>query len=84
MNWKEHIVQTPDTCFGRPRIRGTRISVDFILRRLSHGATPEQIVSEYPHLTVEGVQASLAYAADWLEMEDTIFAPQAGTREAAS
>ena len=49
---------------GRPCIRGMRISVYDILGWLAAGMTNEQIIEEYPELTVEDIRASLAYAAD--------------------
>ena len=49
---------------GRPCIRGMRIAVYDILGWLASGMTPEQIVEEYPELTVEDIRAALSYAAD--------------------
>ena len=65
---REHIVSSPDTCGGRPRVAGTRIQVKHIV--VMHDRmkmTPEQIVSEYPHLTLSDVHASLAYYHDHRE-----------------
>ncbi len=56
------IVRTPGTLGGRPRIDGTRISVATIAQLVSHGETPEFIVSEmYEHLSLAQVYAALAY-----------------------
>lgn len=49
---------------GRPCIRGMRISVYDVLGWLAAGMTYEQILTEYPELTVEDIRAALAYAAD--------------------
>jgi len=65
--WKDHIVQTPDTCFGKPRVRGTRMRVDFLLRRLAQGMAVDDICVEYPHLTPDKVRAAIAYAADRID-----------------
>jgi uncharacterized protein (DUF433 family) len=60
-----HIVSTPDTCGGKPRIAGTRIQVKHIVvMHERQGMTPEQIVAEYPHLTFDGIDAALAYYRD--------------------
>ncbi|MCC7366359.1 MAG: DUF433 domain-containing protein [Dehalococcoidia bacterium] len=56
------IERTPGVVGGRPRIAGTRISVDHIARCWKQGYTPDELVNDmYPHLTLEGVYATLAY-----------------------
>lgn len=69
MDWKERIVIDPEIMVGKPVIRGTRISVEFILDLLSRGWTTEQILEEYDHLTPEDLQACLAYASAVLNSE---------------
>src|SRR3954451_20015712 len=65
---REHIVSTPDTCGGKPRIAGSRIQVKHIaVMHERQGMTPEAIVSEYPHLTLSSVYAALAYYHDHRE-----------------
>lgn len=59
----EHIEATPDTLGGRPRVRGTRISVAFVLELLAQGATAEQIAEGWPEVTPEAVRDALRYAA---------------------
>ena len=54
---------------GRPRIRGTRISVGFLLELVASGACRADILASYPHLTAEDVDESLRYAARSLEKE---------------
>ncbi len=54
----------PDVMLGNPVIRGTRIPVDLILRKLSQGATEEGLLDAYPHLTREDILAAVSYAAD--------------------
>jgi len=49
---------------GKPVIRGTRIPVELILRKLGEGATQEDILEGYPHLAREDIRAAIAYAAD--------------------
>lgn len=55
------IVSTPGTCGGRPRIAGTRMSVQNIAIDYNAGMSPKEIVSEFPHLTLAQVYAALAY-----------------------
>jgi len=54
----------PNVCFGKPCIRGTRIWVSLILDLLANGLTMEEILLEYPHLTIEDVRAAIAYGAE--------------------
>ncbi len=65
---REHIVCTPETCGGQPRIAGTRIQVkNVVIWHERMGQTPTQIVSDYPHLTLADIYAALAYYHDHRE-----------------
>jgi uncharacterized protein (DUF433 family) len=55
---------------GKPVIRGTRITVELILRKLSEGATEADLLDAYPRLTRADVQAAIRYAADTLAHEE--------------
>mgnify|MGYP003574528261 FL=1 len=57
------ITANPYILGGKPIIKGTRMSVEFILELLSSGVTEDEIVLDYPHLTKEDIQACLRYAA---------------------
>ncbi len=60
-----HIVRTPDTCSGLPRIEGTRITVNLIVREVVHNRwTPEEVLMAHPHLTLAQIHAALAYYFD--------------------
>lgn len=63
------IVSDPDTLAGRPRVRGTRLSVAFLLELVASGASRERILETYPHLPSAGLDAALRYAADALRDE---------------
>lgn len=54
----------PNICFGKPCIRGHRIWISLILDLLAGGMTPEEILENYPGLTLEDVQACIAYGAE--------------------
>lgn len=58
------IVSDPKVMFGKPTVRGTRITVEHILRMASAGHSETAIVDAHPNLTVEDVRAALRYAAD--------------------
>ncbi len=63
MNWKEHIVVDPTICHGKACIKGTRIMVSVVLDNLAANVTPKEILSSYPSLKPEDIQAAVAYAA---------------------
>ncbi len=65
-DWREYIHTDPEILHGKPVIKGTRLSVRFVLARLAGGWIDEDLLQEYPSLTREGVRAALAYAADQL------------------
>jgi len=72
MTTKDRIAIDPDVMQGKPVIRGTRIAVDLLLRKLSEGATQADLLDAYPHLTAEDIRAALAYAADAVSHEDIV------------
>lgn len=61
-----HIVADPSILGGKPCIKGTRISVEFILELFASGADHEDILREYPHLTMEGITEALRCATTFL------------------
>ena len=67
--WNERITVDPDILVGKPIIRGTRIAVEFMLELLANGWSYEQILSNYPGIKQEDIQACLAYAHDILQDE---------------
>jgi uncharacterized protein (DUF433 family) len=69
MNWEDRICVDPNILVGKPVIKGTRISVEFVIDLLGRGWTTEQILREYDHLSREDIQACLAYASDVLKSE---------------
>lgn len=65
----ERIEINSSVMLGKPVIRGTRIPVELLLRKLAEGATIEELLDAYPRLTAEDVRAALAYAADTIAHE---------------
>ncbi|GFP24398.1 hypothetical protein HKBW3S09_01865 [Candidatus Hakubella thermalkaliphila] len=65
----DRIEINPAVMLGKPVIRGTRIPVELLLRKLSEGATEADLLDAYPRLTPEDIRAALAYAADSLAHE---------------
>jgi len=68
----DRIEINPAVMLGKPVIRGTRIPVELVLRKLSEGATEADILDAYPRLEKADIQAALAYAADSLAHETII------------
>ena len=67
----DRITVNPSVCSGKPTIRGSRITVDFVLKLIGDGYTAEDIVREYPELEKDDVYQAAKYAA-WLANETTI------------
>jgi uncharacterized protein (DUF433 family) len=63
------IVSDPKIMMGKPTIRGTRITVELILEKLAAGETSEEILSAHPRLTLEGIRAAIAFAAEALRAD---------------
>jgi uncharacterized protein (DUF433 family) len=70
----DRIEINPEVMLGKPVIRGTRIPVELIIRKLSEGATEDDLLDGYPRLTRTDIQAALAYAADSLAHEVILLA----------
>lgn len=60
----ERISIDPNVCFGKPCIRGTRIWVSLILDLLASGSSIDELLTEYPQLTVDDIRAAIAYGAE--------------------
>jgi uncharacterized protein (DUF433 family) len=75
MDWKEHIVIDADILVGKPIIRGTRISVEFILDLLGEGWSEADILSNYPSLKSDDIRAALQYATSVLKEEKVYSIP---------
>ena len=74
-NLLERITINPKVMVGKPVIAGTRLTVDYILNQLAHGATVAEILAEYKGLSIEDIQACYLFAAKSLEA--TTFMPLA-------
>jgi uncharacterized protein (DUF433 family) len=65
------IVSDPQILGGKPCVRGTRLSVEFLLELAASGASQEQILAQYPQLAPHGLAAAFRYAADVMKGEHT-------------
>jgi uncharacterized protein (DUF433 family) len=62
----------PRVMLGKPVIRGTRITVELLLRKLGEGATIEELLEDYPHLKAADIRAAITYAAAAIADEETV------------
>ncbi len=69
---KEIIVRDLTIMNGKPLIKGTRITVELILKKLSEGATVEDLLKIYPHITAKQIMAVLDYAANVISNEELL------------
>ena len=74
-NWRDRIVIDPNVLVGKPVIKGTRMSVEFIVDLLARGWTFDQILHEYDHLTAADIRACLSYASEMLKTEKVYLVP---------
>jgi uncharacterized protein (DUF433 family) len=72
MPTQDRIEINPKVMLGKPVIRGTRITVELILRKLGEGATHSELLEAYPNLTEKDLQAAITFAADTLAHEETV------------
>ena len=72
MTITDRIEINPKVMLGKPVIRGSRITVELNLRKLSEGATEANLLDAYPRLAREDIQAAIGYAADTVAHEETV------------
>jgi uncharacterized protein (DUF433 family) len=72
MTITDRIQINPKIMLGKPVIKGTRVTVELILRKLSEGAAEADLLDAYPRLTREDIHAAIRYAADTVSREETI------------
>ena len=73
MTITDRIEVNPRVMLGKPVIRGTRIPVELLLRKLSEGAAEADLLEAYPGLTSDDIHAAMRYAADTLAHEQVVF-----------
>jgi len=67
MNWRNYIVTDDNVLLGKPVVKGTRISVEHIIKLFAAGWTENQILDNYPRLNRESLQAIFAYIQDIMQ-----------------
>jgi uncharacterized protein (DUF433 family) len=69
MDWQDHITIDPAILVGKPVIKGTRLSVEFMIDLLAQGWSESEILRNYPGLTAEDIRACLMYASEMLKAD---------------
>jgi uncharacterized protein (DUF433 family) len=69
----KRITLNPKVMVGKPVVKGTRLTVEYVLNLLAHGATVSEVLEEYQGLTTEDIQACLLFATK--SLENTSFMP---------
>jgi uncharacterized protein (DUF433 family) len=69
----ERIEMSPEIMGGKPVIRGTRVPVETVLRKLGAGLTPEAVLQDHPRITLDDIRAAQTFAADYLADEALVY-----------
>lgn len=72
MNWQDYIEEKPGVMMGKPVFKGTRITVEHVLRELGGGTNEGDLLQAHPRLTAEHIRAALLYAAALIDLETTV------------
>lgn len=70
MDYEKYIWRNPEIMLGKPVIKGTRITVELIMRKLAEGFTVDELIENYPHLKKEQIYAAFEYAAEIIANEE--------------
>jgi uncharacterized protein (DUF433 family) len=76
MDWQDRITLNPDILVGKPIIKGTRLAVEFIIELLAQGWSTDEIIRNYPGITLADIQACLFYASASLKSEKVYAIPR--------
>lgn len=69
MDWRQYIHSDPEILVGKPIVKGTRLSIEFLLNLFANGWTQDQVLENYPTLTVESLHAVFAFTAECMREE---------------
>ncbi len=73
IDWRQYIHSDPEILLGKPVVKGTRLSVEFILGLFAEGWTEKQVLENYPTLTKESIRAVFAFAKECMS-EESLYA----------
>jgi uncharacterized protein (DUF433 family) len=73
LKWQDYIEERKDVMVGKPVFKGTRLTVEFVLKQIGAGMTHEALLDQYPTLKPEHLRAAMLYAADVVSMDQSIY-----------
>lgn len=73
IKWQDYIEERKDVMAGKPVFKGTRLTVEFILKQLGAAMSHQELLDQYPTLKPEHLRAALLYAADVVTMDQSIY-----------
>jgi uncharacterized protein (DUF433 family) len=73
LKWQDYIEERKDVMVGKPVFKGTRLTVEFVLKQIGAGMTNEALLDQYPTLKPEHLRAAMLYAADVVSMDQSIY-----------
>jgi uncharacterized protein (DUF433 family) len=73
MRWQDYIEERKDVMLGKPVFKGTRLTVEHVLKELGAGLSEDELLANYPTLKPEHLQAAMLYAAALVTMDETIY-----------
>lgn len=73
LRWEDYIEERKEVMLGKPVFKGTRLTVEFILKRIGSGMTNDELLDQYPTLKPEHIRAAALYAADVVNMDEAIY-----------
>jgi uncharacterized protein (DUF433 family) len=73
MRWQDYIEERKDVMMGKPVFKGTRLTVEHVLKELGTGMSPQELLDNYPTLRPEHIRAAMLYAAAVVTMDESIY-----------
>jgi uncharacterized protein (DUF433 family) len=73
LRWQDYIEERKGVMLGKPVFKGTRLTVEHVLRELGAGLSHEELLRNYPRLRPEHLRAAMQYASDVLAREEAIY-----------
>jgi uncharacterized protein (DUF433 family) len=73
IRWQDYIEEKKDVMAGKPVFKGTRLTIEFILKQLGAGMSNQELLHQYPTLKPEHIRAAQLYAADVVAMDQSIY-----------
>ena len=73
IKWQDYIEERKEVMTGKPVFKGTRLTVEFLLKQIGAGMTHQELLDQYPTLRPEHIRAAMMYAADVVTMGESIY-----------